>query len=279
MSSLSSLPGAQRERPRADGDERRSRRITVAAIQPRDRCGFGSDEGGVVDLAAGGPEPCVLRPRSGGRRAVAGVLVGRLGVAHDVSLRGGSVVAAMGRSGHAASYAHAMATRASSMCPRRQGQVPSISTSSEKLSTIRMSTMMEHDDALDRRVDDDRADDVGDDEHLEPEQDHPAEVAAESRVGVPGSSGACTPDEGDERPQTADNHDGRADGLDDPDDVRDRLLVAHARAPRLRRGRAVTPRWNDMPARCAQLARAPSAWRSWSSIRCSPSLTRTAWKP
>ena len=68
---------------------------------------------------------------------------------------------------------------------RLHGQVPSISTSSEKLSTIRMRTIMpEHGDALDGRVDDDRAHDVADDQHLEAEQDDPAEVLAQPPVGA-----------------------------------------------------------------------------------------------
>ena len=40
----------------------------------------------------------------------------------------------------------------------------------------------EHADALEGRVDDDRADDVADDQHLEAEEDHPPEVPPERRV-------------------------------------------------------------------------------------------------
>ncbi len=62
--------------------------------------------------------------------------------------------------------------------PRCQGQVPSISTSSEKLSTIRISTMIASTPTLSIvGVDDDRADDVADDQDLEAEQDDAARGA------------------------------------------------------------------------------------------------------
>ena len=69
--------------------------------------------------------------------------------------------------------------------PSFHGDMPLILTSSEKLSN----DLNEHDgprtdDALDGLIDDDRADDVGDDEYFEAEQDDAAEVVAQVTDGV-----------------------------------------------------------------------------------------------
>ena len=108
-----------------------------------------------------------------------------------------------------------------------QGQTPSISTSSEKLSTIRINTISPSTPTLSSDwVDQDRPDDVGDDQHLEAEQDHASKVRAQlpERVGrVPGDLLRIAP-EGDE---PADDHDGAAEALDDLDDIAGCTLVAH----------------------------------------------------
>ena len=85
----------------------------------------------------------------------------------------------------------------------------------------------EHPDALEGAIHDDRQDDVGDDEDLDAEQDRPAQVAAEPRVpvGVGLDAVPCVPHE---PVQASEDHDERADGLDDLDDPFHDLVVGGA---------------------------------------------------
>ena len=106
--------------------------------------------------------------------------------------------------------------------------MPSISTSSEKLKTTRISTMVrEDDDALDGLVDHDRANDVGDDEHFEAEQDHAAEVLAQVTEGVLTARGHDVADVTSKRAESPDDQNRRPDSFDDVDDVGEELAIRH----------------------------------------------------
>src|SRR3954452_19359592 len=81
-------------------------------------------------------------------------------------------------------------------------------------------------DAFERRVDDDRPDDVSDDQYFQSQQDAAAQVAAQTGIGaVKGLGAPGAHGESDECAQPAEDHDPRADCLDDLDDVFDRLFV------------------------------------------------------
>src|SRR4051812_38922594 len=83
-------------------------------------------------------------------------------------------------------------------------------------------------DALDRRVHDDRTDDVADDEHLEPKQDHAPEVLTEAliRTRTHGRPDRGRPGDG-EGPQSTEHQDRCASRFNDLHDVRNELLVGH----------------------------------------------------
>src|SRR3954453_4746573 len=66
-------------------------------------------------------------------------------------------------------------------------------------------------DALEGWIDDDRAHDVGDDEHLESEQNATAEVAAQAPVRVLGSPTRDLSREQHKRPDPTEDHDRGAD--------------------------------------------------------------------
>src|ERR1035437_1935366 len=92
-------------------------------------------------------------------------------------------------------------------------------------------------DALERRVDDDRSNDVGDYQHFEAEQDHPSKVRAQLSVGH-----RCVRDNllriAGESEEPADDHDCCSNALDDLHDLADEILVAHP------------PNGSDGPHRC-----------------------------
>ena len=119
-----------------------------------------------------------------------------------------------------------MARSAERSRPAFHGQAPSISTSSEKLSTILISTKSQNPDAPQRLVHEDGPDDVSDDQHLEAKQDHPAEIGAQlpERIRCVRGSLLRVAAEGDE---PADDHDCGAEALDDLDHVAGDTLVAH----------------------------------------------------
>ena len=78
-------------------------------------------------------------------------------------------------------------------CQRLQGHIPSISTSSAKLSRIRtIDDDAQNSNALVGRVDDDRPHDVGNDQHLQAEQDRATEITTQLLVGAGRRSGYNT---------------------------------------------------------------------------------------
>jgi hypothetical protein len=99
--------------------------------------------------------------------------------------------------------------------PALHGHAPSISTSSEKLNTIRINTMSPKTPTLSRGlVHQDRPDDVSHDQHLESEQYHWSEVRPQlsERVGCVRGGLLHVASEGDE---PADDHDRATDALYD----------------------------------------------------------------
>src|SRR5665647_2356335 len=81
-------------------------------------------------------------------------------------------------------------------------------------------------DALERRVDDDCPNDVGDYQHFEAEQDHPSKVRAQLLIRV-----GCVRDNllrvAGESEETAEDHDCCSNALDDLHDLADETFVAH----------------------------------------------------
>ena len=88
----------------------------------------------------------------------------------------------------------------------------------------------EDDDALHGLVDHDRADDVGDDEHFEAEQDHPAEVLAQVAERVLTARGDDLTDVTSKRAESPDDQNRRPDSLDDVHDVGEEFAIRHGAA-------------------------------------------------
>ncbi len=86
----------------------------------------------------------------------------------------------------------------------------------------------EHPNAPLRRVDDDRANNVPDDEHFQAEQDGLAELSAQPPVTLPRVTRLQQrPRVPTESEKTPDDHDPRADGLNPLGDINDELIVSH----------------------------------------------------
>lgn len=86
----------------------------------------------------------------------------------------------------------------------------------------------QHGHALDRLVDNDRANDVGDDEHLEAEKDHPSEVLAQIAEGISTAAGDDLEPEPGERADPTNHQDRCSDCFDHVYNVREEVAVGHA---------------------------------------------------